>query len=95
MHLLKKSTHKYRSSTEIMYKIRLFPLVVHVIRKATAVHEIRESKTTTYITLVSSANNKAPAVRVIIKRTNNGTHNFHSVMLHARGTKKSRRSENL
>lgn len=95
MHLLYKSPRKFRPSKELLSKITLFPFVIPVIKKTKSIYEVRSHDNSKYYTLVYKVKPQIPAVRVIIKKAGSGSYQFHSIMFHTRGTKKSRHSENL
>lgn len=81
IHLLYKGNRKKRPVKEQFYKLKLFPSVVPVIKTATEIKSIRLSKNNKirYYAIVGIVNKKK--IRVIIKKTNNGNFNYHSVML--------------
>jgi hypothetical protein len=85
-HLIYKENRKKRNETEQRYKLRLFPLVIPVIKSASNIKGWRFSNESTtggvqHYSLVSNVGKQGTNVRVIIKRTGDGQFNFHSVML--------------
>jgi hypothetical protein len=86
-HLIYKPNRKKRTEKEQRYKLRLFPLVIPVIKNATSISNWRfsnepEQSDVQHYSLVASVGKQGTAIRVIIKRTGDGQFNFHSVMLH-------------
>lgn len=95
-HLIYKGNRKKRSIEEQRYKLRLFPLVIPVIKNSTEIKSWRFSNETTrsdiqHYALVAKVGKQSVDVRVIIKRTGDGQFNFHSVMLNNPKTKKPRK----
>lgn len=84
-HLIYKNRKK-RNVIEQRYKLRLFPLVIPVIKSATDIKGWRFSNESAqgdiqHYSLVSNVGKQKVKVRVIVKRTGDGQFNFHSVML--------------
>lgn len=101
-HLIYKENRKKRDVIEQKYKLRLFPLVIPVVKTATNIKGWRfsnESKQgdVQHYSLVSNVGKNGVKVRVIVKRTGDGQFNFHSVMLDESRTqtKKSRLKQDL
>lgn len=94
-HLIYKENRKKRNEAEQRYKLRLFPLVIPVIKSATNIKGWRFANESTntgvqHYSLVSNVGKQSVKVRVIIKRTDDGQFNFHSVMLDEPQTKRPR-----
>lgn len=101
LHLIYKGNRKKRPVVEQTYKLRLFPLVVPVLKNSANLQnwrfpddeDVSEDIQYYAITCVVSRNNPID-VRVIVKRTGDGQFNYHSVMEHkktpTRKTKKPR-----
>lgn len=92
LHLLYKSNRKKRNTNEQRYKLKLFPLVIPVIKYSDKIQDWRFLKNNKmddiqYYAIVGKAGKSNLEVRVVTKRTGNGQFNFHSVM----ENKKSRR----
>ena len=84
IHLIYKGNRKKRPVKEQEYKLRLFPLVVPVLKNATEIQEWRfsEHDDIQYYAIRSEVGKKRTLkVRVIIKRTGDGQLNYHSVMI--------------
>lgn len=100
LHLIYKGNRKKRNTTEQDYKLRLFPLVVPVLKHSKNIQNWRfpddehEGSDVQYYAITCVVGRKRPIdVRVIVKRTGDGQFNYHSVMEHKsrRKTKKPRR----
>lgn len=94
-HLLYKANRKKRNAVEQRYKLRLFPLVIPVIKQATEIKSWRflnepETDDVQHYALAACVGKQKTAVRVIIKRAGDGQFNFHSVMLDEPQPKKPR-----
>jgi len=96
-HLIYKENRKKRTEAEQRYKLRLFPLVIPVIKNATEIKSWRFSNEPAqsdvqHYALVSEVGKHKVKVRIIIKRAGDGQFNFHSVMLdEPTNTKKPRK----
>ena len=86
-HLIYKSNRKKRTVREQCYKLKLFSLVIPVIKNAESVGKWRFSgeqgstNDVQHYALVHKVGKKPVPIRVIIKRTGDGQFNFHSVMM--------------
>lgn len=95
-HLIYKSNRKKRTVKEQCYKLKLFGLVVPVIKQADSIEAWRftglqgSGKEIEYYALVHQVGRKPIPLRVIIKRTGDGQFNFHSVMIKKQRNKKRR-----
>lgn len=95
-HLIYKDNRKKRKVKAQRYKLKLFPLVIPVIKNATDIKGWRFADEPTksdiqHYALVSKVGKHPIPVRVIIKRTGDGQFNFHSVMMDE--NKKPRRNK--
>jgi hypothetical protein len=85
-HLIYKENRKKRKAKEQRYKLKLFPLVIPVIKNASDIKGWRFASEPTqgdvqHYSLVSNVGKQPVPVRVIVKRTGDGQFNFHSVMM--------------
>lgn len=96
-HLIYKSNRKKRPVKEQVYKLKLFALVIPVIKNADGLGKWRFSgeqgstKDIQYYALVHDVGKKPVAVRVVVKRTGDGQFNFHSVMKHENKKRRAKR----
>jgi len=88
-HLQYKSNRTPRTIQETIYKMRLFPFVVSVIKKSKHISSIRKIKikikdkmkdAVTYSIVYKTGYKKQISVRVIILKVGNGNYKFYSVM---------------
>lgn len=100
LHLIYKGNRKKRPVAEQRYKLRLFPLVIPVLKNADTIQDWRFPKANTgssdtqFYAITCVVSHKRPIeVRVIVKRTGDGQLNYHSVMEHKtkKNTKKPRK----
>lgn len=98
LHLIYKGNRKKRPVVEQQYKLRLFPLVIPVLKHSTTIQnwpfpdEIEESDDVQFYAITCVVGKRPIEVRVIVKRTGDGQFNYHSVMEHKKPntTKKPR-----
>ena len=84
MHLIYKGNRKKRTVKEQLYKLRLFPLVVPVLKNSKEIQSLRISKledNIQFYAISGQAGRKGLHIRVIVKRTGDGQLNYHSVMI--------------
>ena len=86
IHLIYKGNRKKRTVKEQLYKLKLFPLVVPVIKNSSEIEAWRfpnpnNEKDIQYYAICGIAGRRKLKVRVIIKRAGDGQFNYHSVMI--------------
>lgn len=96
LHLLYKGNRKKRNVIEQKYKLRLFPLVVPVLKYSDNIQQWRfpkfdSTQDVQHYAVTGKVGHSKLDVRVIVKRAGDGQFNFHSVMINDLPTKKPRR----
>ena len=83
LHLIYKSNRKKRTVKEQFYKLRLFPLVVPILKSSTEIEDwrFRENDKVQFYAIAGIAGKNKIPIRVVIKRTGDGQFNYHSVMI--------------
>lgn len=86
VHLLYKGNRKKRNVNEQRYKLRLFPLVIPVLKNAVKIEDWRfpdmpqDEDVQFYAVTCEVGKKRDVPVKVIVKRTGDGQMNYHSVM---------------
>lgn len=84
LHLIYKGNRKKRPVKEQLYKLKLFPLVVPVLKNSKEIQNWRFSKSEKdiqFYAIRGVAGKKNLKIRVIVKRSGDGQFNYHSVMI--------------
>ncbi|MBR3180452.1 hypothetical protein IKF57_02935 [Candidatus Saccharibacteria bacterium] len=79
LHLIYKGNRKKRPASEQFYKLKLFDFAVEVIKNPKQLKSRRQINGIDYIAIVGAVDNEM--VRVIVRKTKNGSYKYYSVML--------------
>ncbi len=82
LHLIYKGNRKKRPVKEQIYKLKLFPLAIPVLKNSKEIQAWRFSdseRDIQYYAIRGSAGRNKIQIRVIVKRTGDGQFNYHSI----------------